>query len=237
MILRRVYSLLLVAKLTIILIKIKKTYIQKTIAKRILRLMKLTLMNGQIATSFNAGDKLPVTSNYLWLITSGVVKVQASFDNGNIITLGFWGEEDVIGKPLTNSDYQILKCVNETKAISLPRCQWQNVSENLFLHIQQKQQLIFITQHISIIDRVWLILVWLAKKFGREVSLGRLIDFAITSQELADILGIRTVSVANILNQLEQQKLILCLRNKGIILRQLSNLSTIKQNQNLVSTN
>ena len=59
----------------------------------------------------------------------------------------------------------------------------------------------------------------MAGKFGREIRQGKLIDFKLTHQELADVVGTTRITVTKTLNQFEREGLIIRPKTKCIILR------------------
>jgi CRP-like cAMP-binding protein len=191
------------------------------------------------AQFFNSREELPMVSSALWLIVSGVVKTytinnegvlkdgiypqklrtsprrRTSRFGGQLLTnLGFWGAGDVIGKSLSIVEPYLLKCLTDVEAISIPKHQWKNISTAILNHARQTQKMMYIVRS----SRVWLLLQWLAQKFGRAIAEGTLIDFQITHQDLADTIGTTRITVTKILNQLERDGLILRPRNKCIIL-------------------
>lgn len=171
------------------------------------------------AKSFQPGEELPLKSDYLWLIISGVVKSYTVSQEGASITLGFWGSEDLVGQPLSNIVPYTLKCLNEVRAIAIPQTQWDELTYNMLYHVQQTQQLVYIVRNKRIHRRLWLLLQWLAEKFGRVIEQGRLIDFQLTHQELADAINTNRITVTKTLNQFEKDGLILRPKTKCIILR------------------
>lgn len=184
----------------------------------LIELMQI-LIDEQKTTFFHAGDQLPKASNYLWLIINGVVKTYSIVESGASITLGFWGKQDVVGKSLSNVDPYLLKCISDVRVIPVPRTEWNTISGNLLHHGQQTQQLMYIVRNTRIARRLWLLLKWLANKFGRAIQEGKLIDFKLTHQELADALGTTRITVTKILNQFEREGLILRPKTKCIILK------------------
>ncbi len=64
------------------------------------------------------------------------------------------------------------------------------------------------------------LLTWLAKKFGREVASGNLIDLRLTHQDIADMLNSTRVTITRILTQLEEQGLIHRLPLHRIVLKE-----------------
>ncbi|WP_019504078.1 Crp/Fnr family transcriptional regulator [Pleurocapsa sp. PCC 7319] len=179
-----------------------------------------SLVYEQTTSFFNSGDELPKTSGYIWLIVAGVVKTYTVSESGIWITLGFWGKQDVVGQPLSCVNPYFLKCMSDVTTKAIPRSQWRTFSQEFFYHAQQTQQLLFIVRNTRIAKRLWLLLKWLANKFGRVVQQGKLIDFKITHQELADAIGTTRITVTKILNQFEREGLILRPKTKCIILKQ-----------------
>ena len=168
---------------------------------------------------FQPGDRLPRRPNYLWLITSGVVKSYTVGEEGSLITLGFWGAEDLVGESLSTITPYTLECISEVRAIAIHRQQWQKFSSYLLNRAQQIQQLSYIVRSARISQRLWLLLEWLAEKFGRRISQGKLIDFKLTHQELADAISTTRITVTKTLIQFEKDGLIWRPKTKCIVLR------------------
>ena len=168
---------------------------------------------------FHPGEELPLQTNLLWLIVSGVVKSYTISEEGAAVTLGFWGTEDLVGKSLSKVEPYVSQCISNVEAIAVPQSQWDLVSQNLWHQAKQIQQLTFIVRNNRTAKRLWLLLEWLAFKFGREIELGKLIDFKLTHQELAEAIGTTRITVTKTLNQFEREGLILRPRSKFIILK------------------
>ena len=168
---------------------------------------------------FGTGDELPCQADHLWLIVDGVVKSYTLSEEGSLVTLGFWGVEDLIGHSLSRVVPYNLQCLCKVKAVAIHRNCWDDFSKNLLYHAQQTQQLSYIVRNNRIAKRLWLLLEWLAYKFGRTVEQGRLIDFKLTHQELADAISTTRITVTKTLIQFEQEGSILRPRTKCIILK------------------
>ena len=168
---------------------------------------------------FKSGDELPHQADYLWLIHTGVVKSYTISEEGALITLGFWGSEDLVGESLSSVSPYVLKCLGEVEAVAVHRDRWDVLSPNLLYHAQQTQQLSYIVRNNRIAKRLWLLLTWLAEKFGRSTEEGKLIDFKLSHQELADALSTTRITITKTLIQFEDRGLILRPRTKCIILR------------------
>lgn len=181
--------------------------------------MQISIEN-QKTTFFHAGESLPNGSDYLWLIMDGVVKTYSMTDQKTPITLGFWGKKDVVGKSLSNIDSYRAKCISNVKAIAINQDRWKNFLTELMYNQQQTQQLTYIIHNNRIAKRLWLFLTWLASKFGKAIKQGKLIDFNLTHQELADAIGATRITVTKILNQFEREGLILRPKTKCIIIKE-----------------
>ena len=177
-----------------------------------------TIITEQKTISFSLGEELPKETDYIWLILDGVVKTY-TYGKDRPITLGFWGSKDVVGKPLSSIDPYMTKCLSQVKALAIPQIQWGDISPEMIYCEQQTQQLIYIVRNNRVSRRVWLLLTWLASKFGRTTPKGRVIDFSLTHQELADALGTTRITVTKILNQYEREGLIFRPKTKCIIVR------------------
>ena len=180
----------------------------------------MSISVNQINTSiFKPGDELSLDANYLWLIVTGVVKSYTISEEGNFITLGFWGTDDLLVRSLSQIAPYALKCISEVSALAIPEDRWQEVSRQMLHHAQQTQQLIYILRSPRIYQRLWLFLEWLAAKFGWKVEQGKLIDIKLTHQELADAINTTRITVTKTLNQFENEGRILRPRTKCIILK------------------
>jgi CRP-like cAMP-binding protein len=178
-----------------------------------------TLLAEQKTAFFQAGEKLPQETDYLWLIIHGVVKTYTHDQQGKSINLGFWGSQDLVGMSLSKIDPYIAKCLSDVEAIAISRSQWSNLSTEIIYCQQQTQQLIYIVRNPRVAKRLWLLLTWLASKFGRETSRGKVIDFRLTHQELADALGTTRITITKVLNQYEREGLIVRPKNQCIIIK------------------
>ena len=171
------------------------------------------------AHRFYSGEEIPPQTDLLWSIVSGVVKSYTVSEEGALITLGFWGTQDLVGESLSTVEPYVSKCISNVEAIAVPQSQWGLVSQNLWHQAKQIQHLTFIVRNNRIAQRLWLLLEWLASKFGREIKPGKLIDFKLTHQELAEAIGTTRITVTKTLNQFEREGLILRPKSKCIILK------------------
>ena len=154
---------------------------------------------------FKSRSTLPLQPNSLWKIEKGVVKTMTWLNDGTIIVLGLWGPGDIVGKALSKVEPYQIECFTDVEATALPPDGWHQVAEILLNHIQQAEELTVIRRYKKTDIMLIKLLSWLAKRFGREVEQGHLLELRLTHQDLADILGATRVTITRILSQLEQQ--------------------------------
>jgi CRP-like cAMP-binding protein len=76
-----------------------------------------------------------------------------------------------------------------------------------------------IRNHKTVEETLFKMLAWLAKKFGRGVDKGHILDLGLTHQDLAELLGTTRVTITRIITQLEQQGMINRLPRKQILVQ------------------
>ncbi len=170
--------------------------------------MQTTLTANWMLRSFNRHDTIPLRTDSLWLLKGGAVKTLTWNEQGTAVTLGYWGSGDVVGQPLSGISPYEIKCVTRVQASSIPLHDWDWLSDAIRRYIQQTEELLYLARSEPIRQRLLKILIWLARKFGRKVDQGQLIELRLTHQELAEVTGTTRVTVTRLLNQLVQQGII-----------------------------
>ena len=165
---------------------------------------------------FPAGEKLP--SEYCWFIVRGAVKTSSRNEDRKIITLGYWGAKDMVGKPLSNLNPYQMDCLTCVEAICVPVDGLSTYYADILNRAQQQTVWMCIIQTKLVSERIFLLLKWLASKFSRTVAQGQLIDLRLTHREIANTLGTNRVTVTRIINKFEQQGIIIRPRQHYIIL-------------------
>jgi len=155
--------------------------------------------------TFSRGEIIPLTADFYWLLQEGIIKTCAWTEEGYPITLGYWGAKDLIGQPLSLVYPYRVKCLTKVQALCIPAYQADSISDFIHRHVQQTEELLYIIRSDKMYERLRKILVWLSKKFGKEIKIGRLIDVYITHQDLAEIIGATRVTVTKLVNQLERE--------------------------------
>jgi CRP-like cAMP-binding protein len=166
---------------------------------------------------FARGEELPSSSDSLWLILSGVVKSYTFDEEGEIIPMGYWGEEDAVGQVISGVEPYLIECLTEVKAIMISPAQLQQLPAVMLRHARHVEQLICLLRYQPVEKRFLCVLKWLADRFGYRVEQGNLINLELTHHELAELIGAARVTVTKLINHLEREKIILR-QNKCIVL-------------------
>lgn len=169
---------------------------------------------------FSARTVLPLPSDNLWQLEAGFVRSITWLEDGTNVVLGIWGPGDVIGKPFSNVEPYRLECITKIEATLLPATSLDNFSETLLGYISQYEALMQIRSYKRVDLMLLKFLSWLAKRFGQDVTAGRMINLRLTHQDIADSIGATRVTVTRTLNQLEQQGMIQRLSLQRIVLRE-----------------
>lgn len=154
---------------------------------------------------FAPSQLIPIQTDYYWLLQQGIVKTCSWTEEGSPIVMGYWGPKDIIAQPLALVYPCQVKCLTSVQALAIPASQIDQISDLIYHHLQQTEELLYIVRSETMYCRLRQILVWLGQKFGKEVEFGRLIDLRITHQDLAEIIGATRVTVTKTINQLEQE--------------------------------
>jgi CRP-like cAMP-binding protein len=147
---------------------------------------------------------LPPHKNRLWQIETGAVRTYTLTDDGNIITLGFWGTGDTVGQSLASIQPYEVECLTDVRVRGLKLDESWDLSRILWSHLHQTQELLRIRSG-QVYQRLQQLLAWLADKFGCQTDGGQLIKLRLTHQDLADALGSTRVTVTRLLSQFEQE--------------------------------
>jgi CRP-like cAMP-binding protein len=162
----------------------------------------------------------PLDTQNVWKIETGIVRTLTWLEDGSMITLGLWGEGDLVGQVLSKMNPYIIECLTLVEVINFSWEDGQQLTTNFLNQIQQFEELSIIRSHKKLEIGLIKFLTWLAKKFGRQIEIGYLIDFKLTHQDIAEILGVTRVSITRTLKQLEEQGIIQRLPLSQILVRE-----------------
>ena len=169
---------------------------------------------------FQRRATFPIGTYNVWKIEVGIVRTLTWLEDGSIVTLGLWGQGDLVGQALSKMDPYTIECLTAVEVISFAWEDGHQLTENLLNQIQQFEELSIIRSSKKLDIALIKFLSWLAKKFGRQIEIGYLIDFKLTHQDLAEILGVTRVSITRSLKQLEEQGIIERLSLSRILVRE-----------------
>jgi CRP-like cAMP-binding protein len=152
---------------------------------------------------FPKRSPIGLLDNNLWQIQSGIVRTTKILDNEELLTLGFWGAGDIVGKPLLADPNCELECLSETIAAPLPGMNYRDLL--LIDHVRQLQELLEIRSGRLIEEMVFDLLTWLGRRFGTSEDGGLMLGFPLTHQDLAETLSTTRVTITRCLRNLEQR--------------------------------
>lgn len=157
---------------------------------------------------FSRRELMPSQNSSVWQIQSGSVRTMTYLDDGTIVTLGIWGAGDIVGSALSTIEPHIIECLSAVEAVALPLDRQNKMVEALAAHVEQAEELMVIRSYRTVDSMLLKLLGWLAKRFGRTVDNGQLIDLRLTNQDVAEILCSTRVTVSRVLTQFEDQGMI-----------------------------
>lgn len=155
--------------------------------------------------TFASGELILLEPDFYWLLHQGIVKTSTWTEEGLPITLGYWGANDLLGQPLSLVYPYRVKCLTTVRASRIPLEEAERIT-NLILHqVRQTEELLYIMRTDKVYPRLRKILLWLSRKFGEEVEIGRAISLRLTHQDIAEIAGATRVTVTKTIAELERE--------------------------------
>lgn len=159
-------------------------------------------------TNFTRRSLLPLRRDALWLIRAGVVRTLTVLEDGSAVTLGLWGEGDIVGRVLSQANPYQIECHTPVEATLIAEQNLPEVTQVMLLHIQRSEEFIKILHYKQAEARLLRLFGWLAKRFGQQVEQGQRIDLQLTHQDIADLIGLTRVTVTRLLNEFKRQGVI-----------------------------
>lgn len=161
--------------------------------------------NNLHSRTFDSGEIISLESNLYWLLEQGIVKTYTWTEEGQLVTLGYWGANDLIGQSLSLVyPYQVM-CLTLVRASSISVERSAQIVSSIRHQVQQTEELLYIMRSAGVCERLRQVLLWLARKFGRSLEIGRIIEVRLTHQDLADLTGATRVTVTKTIKQLEKE--------------------------------
>ncbi|KOP27666.1 Crp/Fnr family transcriptional regulator [Hapalosiphon sp. MRB220] len=163
---------------------------------------------------------IPLPPNILWKIEKGVVRNLTWHEDGTVVTLGIWGPGDVVGRSLSKIEPYEIECLTKVEVSIFPVNESYQLTEILLAQIEQAEALMIIRSYKTVEIMLIKLLSWLAKKFGRAVGTGQLIDLRLTHQDIAEMLNSTRVTITRVLINLEERGFIYRLPLHRIVLKE-----------------
>lgn len=167
---------------------------------------------------FNRDATLPLYRDSLWRIEQGAVRTVTWDEEGTMRTLGYWGRQDVVGQPLSRLNPYEIQCLTDVRASLLPNTLWSQAVNTITKQIQQTEEFLSIISCNNAKQKLWLFLLFLAQKFGRNVEQGRLIGLKLTHQQLGEGVNLSRITVTRLLGEFEAEGKLIRLPQKQLIL-------------------
>lgn len=152
--------------------------------------------------------RLPLLSDQLWRVESGIVRTLTWTKTGDIATLGLWGSGDLVGRALSSADPLYAECLTPVSVVNLHKNYWHLEMDAIIRHIHLSQELLEIVRCGNAEIALHQLLTWLARRFGRVHQQGWQIDLYLTHQQLADLSGLTRVTVTRLLKAFEARGVI-----------------------------
>jgi CRP-like cAMP-binding protein len=170
---------------------------------------------------FIRGDNLPDRADQIWQITSGYVRSLTWSPDGELTTLGIWGQQDFLSHGLSIVTPYQLECLTPVTAI-LCRYSTHQLYEILLHNIQQTEKLLAISHQRQLADRLLSLLHWLGDRFGSPTPGGQLLQIGMTHQQIAELAGTTRVTATRLLSQLATERQIQRLPKRQLLIQSVS---------------
>lgn len=168
---------------------------------------------------FKRRDILPVDMQVLWKVEKGVVRTASWGEDGVCITLGYWGEGDIIGYPLSKINPFQIECLSDVELNIIPKNQWNTEIYTLISCMSEIEVLATIIHQKQVTRRLEQFLYFLCEKFGEDCEDGIYIKVPLTYQEIAEVLNTTRVTITRALQEFEDTGKI-SRKRRQIILKQ-----------------
>ncbi|WP_009630862.1 Crp/Fnr family transcriptional regulator [Synechocystis sp. PCC 7509] len=160
-------------------------------------------------TNFPRRSLLPLRQDSVWLLHSGVVRTLTVLEDGTAVTLGLWGNEDIVGKPLSQANPYQIESLTPVEATLIYKQNWHEVTDAMLLHMQRSEEFIQILHYRQAETTLLQLFGWLVKRFGYQDLQGQQrIDLRLTHQDIADLVGLTRVTVTRLMKVFERQGII-----------------------------
>lgn len=167
-----------------------------------------TASRNLIQRIFNRTCFLPLQHDTLWRIEQGVVRTMTWNEAGTLITLGYWGSGELVGRPLSQLNPYRMECLTDVQTSLIPSSSWPYVLDAILSSKRENEEILSIARHDRINQRLLHFLGYLAKKFGQRTDQGLFLDLPLTHEAIAVAIGTTRITITRLLKQFEQEGII-----------------------------
>lgn len=174
---------------------------------------KHSLLNqNAISLTYLKGETIPVESDIVWFVSSGIIKLTTMGEKGETCILGFVFPSMTFGADFTSlSIYSATPLSQEVQVIrlSLAEITASQEKSRIFLssvikRLQDTEQLLAIASKRQAKHRVEAFLWWLKEEVGESIDSGIRLPMRLTHSEIAEACGTTRVTVTRELGKLQQ---------------------------------
>jgi CRP-like cAMP-binding protein len=163
-------------------------------------------------TYYASGSLIPLPSDQLWLVKSGLVLLGTSYDTGEEALLGLLSTDGLFGLPLSCvSPYQA-RALTDVWLHPLAIAELEQSPQligHLFSGLAQRQRqaeaLLALQGHRLLEERLRQFLRLLAQEFGQDAPRGIRLRIRLTHQHIANALGSSRVTITRLMGRLQRQ--------------------------------
>jgi CRP-like cAMP-binding protein len=171
---------------------------------------------------------IPLLSDALWLIESGIVRTSICTEQGKVTALGYWTAGDLVGQPLCQNDTFQIECITTVVASPVLRDEWPSHAPALIRYGQLTTELMSYIINQNTNQRLVHILRWLSARFGIQTAEGLLIDLPLTHYTIAELTGTTRVTATRLIGQMAREGLLLKCPKSYLVLKDLDRMRRIE---------
>jgi CRP-like cAMP-binding protein len=167
-----------------------------------------TVSDNLIQRMFHRTCSLPLRQDTLWRIERGVVRTITWNESGTLITLGYWGPGELVGRPLSQLDPYSIECLTDVQTSLIPSSSWPYVLDAILSSKRETEEILSIARHDRINQRLLHFLGYLARKFGQRTNEGLFLDLPLTHEAIAVTIGTTRITITRLLKLFAREGII-----------------------------
>ncbi len=162
---------------------------------------------------YHRGESIPVDSQVIWQVRSGLVKLTTFSDSGQEVLIGLAGAKAPFGPTLTALPLYEATALTDTQLWCIPLTDFatsgelnQRLLPQISQRLKQTELLLTIYGQTRVADRLHSLLRLLKQEIGQPVANGTRLSVRLTHEDLATACCTTRASITRLLCQLQQQK-------------------------------